>query len=133
MPNLSQPQGVSLTIDGTQSPEQGFIEIEKHEKQGRVTHITLPNIVYIKGNPSVPVVMNDGLLRTHQDEIIINCDTGAKLYILAKPIKTAADLEKAENIAAQFNLSGGQSRLRLLNGVYSLTVLTALENTKPSV
>lgn len=124
MPNLSQPKGVSLTLDVSQSPPSGFIELQSVEQKGTLKQITLPNLFYLNGTASLPLVINDALLRTHQDEIVFNSQAAATLYVLQTPIKSADELETEGN-AIKFDLPKGHSRLRLQNGVYELVAMTA--------
>lgn len=125
MPNLLQPQGVTLSLDMSQPPATGYFALELQE-DGQTT---LPNIIDLTGTANdAKLVLNDGLLRTHQDAIHIQfAGNSARLHILGKPIKTADELTK-DNVSVAFDLTeAGNYVLQRLNGEYVLSLGTAIK------
>lgn len=77
MPNQLQPQGVSLDIDVSETPDTGFFVAEFTQKNTTYpsdTGTTIPNVINLTGNPAgaVYLIVPDALLRTHADKITIN-------------------------------------------------------------
>lgn len=98
MPNLCQPQGVTLLI--ALAVAQAFYPVEFKENG----QTTIPNLVNItgKGNAgTAELVVNDGLLRTHQDSMVFAVDNSdgdeltVNLHIAKQPIVTDSDFTKA--------------------------------------
>ena len=131
MSNLCQPQGVLLTIAlaaGLAFYPVDFIE----DKQ-----TTIPNLVNIDGTGntgSAELVINDGLLRTHQDSMIFAVDnTGGtdvtlNFHVAKQPITdiAKANADKAAYFVISFPVAikADEKRhleLRLINGQYVLS------------
>lgn len=129
MSNLCQPQGVTLTLSASQS---AFARAEFVEDG----QITLPNLINLKGtgnSGTFDLIINDGLLRTHQDSMIIAVDnTGGSdlslgLLIAKTPITdlSSAKAQPATHFVTSFALTikADEKRhlqLSLINGQYVL-------------
>lgn len=145
MSNLCQPQGVTLAI--ALAVAMPFYPIEFKE-DGQTT---IPNLVNIDGtghSGTAELVVNDGLLRTHQDSMVFAVDNtgGAELalhiHIAKQPI---VDIDKAYDDKANYFIAtypliikANEKRhfeLRLVNGQYVLSDLslnsTALTQSVP--
>lgn len=131
MSNLCQPQGVLLSIAlATVLP---FYPIEFKE-DGQTT---IPNLVNIDGtghSGTAELVVNDGLLRTHQDSMIFAVDnTGGSdlaltIHVAKQPITdiAVANAAKADYFITSYPLTikADEKRhleLRLINGQYVLS------------
>ena len=136
MSNLCQPQGVTLAI--ALAVAMPFYPIEFKE-DGQTT---IPNLVNIDGtghSGNAALVVNDGLLRTHQDSMVFAVDnTGGEelalnIHIAKQPIvdiaKASADPANAD-LANYFiasyplTIKANEKRhleLRLVNGQYVLS------------
>lgn len=136
MSNLCQPQGVTLSLALAIVATAGFYPVEFIE-DGQVT---IPNLINIDGTDNTgtaELVLNDGLLRTHQDSMIFAIDnTGGtdltlNIHVAKQPIITSDDFTKATaDKAAYFVVSypvaikADEKRhleLRLINGQYVLS------------
>ena len=131
MSNLCQPQGVTLAI--ALAVAMPFYRIEFKE-DGQTT---IPNLVNIDGtghSGTAELVVNDGLLRTHQDSMIFAVDnTGGSdlaltIHVAKQPITdiAVANADKANYFIASYPLTikAGEKRhleLRLINGQYVLS------------
>ena len=131
MSNLCQPQGVILAI--ALAVAMPFYPIEFKE-DGQTT---IPNLVNIDGtghSGNAELVVNDGLLRTHQDSMIFAVDnTGDAeltliIHIAKQPIVdiAKANADKANYFIASYPLTvkADEKRhleLRLVNGQYVLS------------
>ena len=131
MSNLCQPQGVTLAI--ALAVAMPFYPIEFKE-DGQTT---IPNLVNIDGtghSGTAELVVNDGLLRTHQDSMIFAVDnTGGSdlaltIHVAKQPITdiAVANADKANYFIASYPLTikAGEKRhleLRLINGQYVLS------------
>lgn len=131
MSNVCQPQGVILKI--ALATAAAFYAIEFKEDG----QITIPNLVNIsgKGNTgTAEIVINDGLLRTHQDSMIFAVDNTdgtelmLNLHIAKQPITdiTKANADKAAYFVASYpvTIKADEKRhleLRLVNGQYVLS------------
>lgn len=131
MPNICQPQGVTLLI--ALAVAQAFYPVEFKENG----QTTIPNLVNItgKGNAgTAELVVNDGLLRTHQDSMVFAVDnTGGSditlnFHIAKQPItditKALADLETYFVDSFTVAIKAEEKRhleLRLINGQYVLS------------
>ena len=131
MSNLCQPQGVILAI--ALAVAMPFYPIEFKE-DGQTT---IPNLVNIDGtghSGNAELVVNDGLLRTHQDSMVFAVDnTGdaeltLNIHIAKQPIVdiTKANADKANYFIASYPLTvkADEKRhleLRLVNGQYVLS------------
>lgn len=134
MPNICQPQGVTLLI--ALAVAQAFYPVEFKENG----QVTIPNLVNITGTGNTgtaELVVNDGLLRTHQDSMVFAVDNSdgdeltVNLHIAKQPIVTDSDFTKATaDKAAYFVVSypvaikADEKRhleLRLINGQYVLS------------
>ena len=131
MSNLCQPQGVILAI--ALAVAMPFYPIEFKE-DGQTT---IPNLVNIDGtghSGTAELVVNDGLLRTHQDSMVFAVDnTGdaeltLNIHIAKQPIVdiTKANADKANYFIASYPLTvkADEKRhleLRLVNGQYVLS------------
>ena len=131
MSNLCQPQGVILAI--ALAVAMPFYPIEFKE-DGQTT---IPNLVNIDGtghSGTAELVVNDGLLRTHQDSMIFAVDnTGDAeltliIHIAKQPIVdiAKANADKANYFIASYPLTvkADEKRhleLRLVNGQYVLS------------
>ena len=131
MSNLCQPQGVTLAI--ALAMALPFYPIEFKE-DGQTT---IPNLVNIDGtlhSGTAELVVNDGLLRTHQDSMVFAVDnTGdaeltLNIHIAKQPIVdiTKANADKANYFIASYPLTvkADEKRhleLRLVNGQYVLS------------
>lgn len=131
MPNLCQPQGVTLNVPLADAKPFYLIEFVEDGQ------ITLPNFIRIDGanhSGNAVLVVNDGLLRTHQDSLIFTLDNtnGAELNIeihVAKRVIT--DIATAQQAPEEyFNASyplpikAGEKRyleLRLIDERYVLS------------
>lgn len=107
MPNLCQPQGVTQTIQLATAPTTGFYPVAFLEDG----QMTIPNFVQIIGagnTGTADLLINDGLLRTHQDSMVFAINnTGGNdltltLYIAKQPI---TDLAKAKATPKDFMLA----------------------------
>lgn len=131
MPNLCQPQGVILTI--ALATTQAFYPVEFIEDK----QVTIPNFVNIDGTDNkgtAELVVNDGLLRTHQDSMVFAVDnTGGtdvtvSLHIAKQPV---TDIVKAKADATNYfvktfdiAVKADEKRhleLRLINAQYVLS------------
>ena len=133
MSNLCQPQGVILAIALAVVPPSGFYPVEFIEDK----QTTIPNLVNIDGTGntgSAELVINDGLLRTHQDSMIFAVDnTGGtdvtlNFHVAKQPITdiTKANAAKAAYFVISFPVAikADEKRhleLRLINGQYVLS------------
>ena len=131
MSNLCQPQGVILAV--ALAVAMPFYPIEFKE-DGQTT---IPNLVNIDGtghSGNAELVVNDGLLRTHQDSMVFAVDnTGdaeltLNIHIAKQPIVdiTKANADKANYFIASYPLTvkADEKRhldLRLVNGQYVLS------------
>jgi len=131
MSNLCQPQGVILAI--ALAVAMPFYPIEFKE-DGQTT---IPNLVNIDGtghSGNAELVVNDGLLRTHQDSMVFAVDnTGGEelalnIHIAKQPIVdiAKANADKANYFIASYPLTikADEKRhleLRLINGQYVLS------------
>ena len=131
MSNLCQPQGVILAI--ALAVAMPFYPIEFKE-DGQTT---IPNLVNIDGtghSGNAELVVNDGLLRTHQDSMIFAVDNSGdaelalNIHIAKQPIVdiTKANADKANYFIASYPLTvkSDEKRhleLRLVNGQYVLS------------
>ncbi len=131
MSNLCQPQGVILAV--ALAAAMPFYPIEFKE-DGQTT---IPNLVNIDGtghSGTAELVVNDGLLRTHQDSMIFAVDnTGGSdlaltIHVAKQPITdiAKANADKANYFIASYPLTikAGEKRhleLRLINGQYVLS------------
>lgn len=134
MPNLCQPQGVTLLI--ALAVAQAFYPVEFKENG----QTTIPNLVNItgKGNAgTAELVVNDGLLRTHQDSMVFAVDNSdgdeltVNLHIAKQPIVTDSDFTKATADKDAYFVKtfavlvkANETRhleLRLINGQYVLS------------
>ena len=131
MSNLCQPQGVILAI--ALAVAMPFYPIEFKEDE----QTTIPNLVNIDGtghSGNAELVVNDGLLRTHQDSMVFAVDnTGdaeltLNIHIAKQPIVdiTKANADKANYFIASYPLTvkADEKRhleLRLVNGQYVLS------------
>ena len=131
MSNLCQPQGVTLAI--ALAVAMPFYPIEFKE-DGQTT---IPNLVNIDGtghSGTAELVVNDGLLRTHQDSMVFAVDNtgGAELalniHIAKQPIVdiAVANAAKADYFITSYPLTikADEKRhleLRLINGQYVLS------------
>ena len=131
MSNLCQPQGVTLAI--ALAVAMPFYPIEFKE-DGQTT---IPNLVNIDGtghSGTAELVVNDGLLRTHQDSMVFAVDnTGGSdlaltIHVAKQPITdiAVANADKANYFIASYPLTikAGEKRhleLRLINGQYVLS------------
>lgn len=134
MPNLCQPQGVTLLI--ALAVAQAFYPVEFKENG----QTTIPNLVNItgKGNAgTAELVVNDGLLRTHQDSMVFAVDNSdgdeltVNLHIAKQPIVTDSDFTKATADKDAYFVKtfavlvkADETRhleLRLINGQYVLS------------
>ena len=134
MSNLCQPQGVILAI--ALAVAMPFYPIEFKE-DGQTT---IPNLVNIDGtghSGTAELVVNDGLLRTHQDSMIFAVDnTGdaelaLNIHIAKQPIVdiAKANADKANYFIGSYPLTikADEKRhleLRLVNGQYVLSDLS---------
>lgn len=131
MSNLCQPQGVTLAI--ALAVAMPFYHIEFKE-DGQTT---IPNLVNIDGtghSGTAQLVVNDGLLRTHQDSMVFAVDnTGdaelaLNIHIAKQPI---VDIDKAYDDKANYFIASypltikadeiRHLELRLVNGQYVLS------------
>lgn len=114
MTNQYQPTGVSATIDVSQVPDSGFIALEI--KEGN--QVILPSHIVITGDGSdLKFVMNDALLKTPDDAIVIDFGrTSGTVYVPNKPIHDASELV-ADNIKAKFDATPSPMLLRAIDGV----------------
>ena len=131
MSNLCQPQGVTLAI--ALAVAMPFYPIEFKE-DGQTT---IPNLVNIDGtghSGTAELVVNDGLLHTHQDSMVFAVDnTGdaeltLNIHIAKQPI---VDIDKAYDDTANYFIASylliikaNEKRhleLRLVNGQYALS------------
>lgn len=136
MSNLCQPQGVILSIALALINTKGFYPVEFIE-DGQTT---IPNLVNIlgKGNTgTAELVVNDGLLRTHQDSMVFAVDNSdgdeltVNLHIAKQPIVTDSDFTKATADKDAYFVKtfavlvkANETRhleLRLINGQYILS------------
>lgn len=131
MSNLCQPQGVILAV--ALAVAMPFYPIEFKE-DGQTT---IPNLVNIDGtghSGTAELVVNDGLLRTHQDSMVFAVDnTGdaeltLNFHIAKQPIVdiAKANADKANYFIASYPLiiKANEKRhleLRLVNGQYVLS------------
>lgn len=134
MSNLCQPQGVILAI--ALAVAMPFYPIE-FEEDGQTT---IPNLVNIDGtghSGNAELVVNDGLLRTHQDSMVFAVDNSGgeelalNIHIAKQPI---VDIDKAYDHTANYfiasyplTIKAGEIRhleLRLVNGQYVLSDLS---------
>ena len=131
MSNLCQPQGVILAI--ALAIAMPFYPVEFKENG----QTTIPNLVNITGQGNkgtAEVVVNDGLLRTHQDSMVFAVDNtgGAELtlniHIAKQPVVdiTKANADKGNYFIASYPLTinADEKRhleLRLINGQYVLS------------
>ena len=131
MSNLCQPQGVTLAI--ALAVAMPFYPIEFKE-DGQTT---IPNLVNIDGtghSGNAELVVNDGLLRTHQDSMVFAVDnTGGSdlaltIHVAKQPITdiAVANADKANYFIASYPLTikADEKRhleLRLVNGQYVLS------------
>ena len=131
MSNHCQPQGVALTI--ALAVAASFYPVEFIEDD----QTTIPNLININGTGntgSAELVVNDGLLRTHQDSMIFAVDnTGGidltlNIHIAKQPVVdiTKANADKANYFIASYPLTikADEKRhleLRLINGEYVLS------------
>ena len=131
MSNLCQPQGVILAI--ALAVAMPFYPIEFKE-DGQTT---IPNLVNIDGtghSGNAELVVNDGLLRTHQDSMVFAVDnTGGSdlaltIHVAKQPITdiAAANAAKADYFITSYPLTikADEKRhleLRLVNGQYVLS------------
>ena len=139
MSNLCQPQGVTLAI--ALAVAMPFYPIEFKE-DGQTT---IPNLVNIDGtghSGTALLVVNDGLLRTHQDSMVFSVDNtgGAELALnihiakqpivdIAKAIAGPANADLANYFIAIYPLTikADEKRhleLRLVNSQYVLSDLS---------
>ena len=135
MSNLCQPQGVILAI--ALAVAMPFYPIEFKE-DGQTT---IPNLVNIDGtgnSGTAELIVNDGLLRTHQDSMVFAVDNTGGVVELALNIHIAkqpiVDIAKANADKANYFIAGypititaGEIRhleLRLVNGQYVLSDLS---------
>lgn len=131
MSNLCQPQGVLLTI--ALAAGLAFYPVEFKENG----QTTIPNLVNIDGTGNTgtaEIVVNDGLLRTHQDSMNFAVDnTGGteitlNIHVAKQPI---TDIAKANAAKADYfivsypvTIKANEKRhleLRLVNGQYMLS------------
>lgn len=133
MSNLCQPQGVILAITLSVVPPAGFHPVEFIENN----QVTIPNLVNIDGtgnSGTAELVVNDGLLRTHQDSMVFAIDnTGGEeltlnLYIAKQPVTdiTAAKEKPADYFSETYPIviKAAEKRhleLRLISGQYVLS------------
>ena len=131
MSNLCQPQGVTLAI--ALAVAMPFYPIEFKE-DGQTT---IPNLVNIDGtghSGNAELVVNDGLLRTHQDSMVFAVDnTGGSdlaltIHVAKQPITdiAVANAAKAYYFITSYPLTikADEKRhleLRLINGQYVLS------------
>lgn len=131
MSNLCQPQGVTLAI--ALAVAMPFYPIEFKE-DGQTT---IPNLVNIDGtghSGNAELVVNDGLLRTHQDSMVFAVDnTGGSdlaltIHVAKQPITdiAVANADKANYFIASYpiTIKADEKRhleLRLVNGQYVLS------------
>ena len=131
MSNLCQPQGVTLAI--ALAVAMPFYRIEFKE-DGQTT---IPNLVNIDGtghSGTVELVVNDGLLRTHQDSMVFAVDNSGdaelalNIHIAKQPIVdiAVANAAKADYFITSYPLTikADEKRhleLRLINGQYVLS------------
>lgn len=134
MPNLCQPQGVTLLI--ALATAQAFYPVEFKENG----QTTIPNLVNITGTGNTgtaELVVNDGLLRTHQDSMVFAVDNSdgdeltVNLHIAKQPIVTDSDFTKATADKDAYFVKtfavlvkADETRhleLRLINGQYVLS------------
>ena len=131
MSNLCQPQGVLLTI--ALASGLAFYPVEFKENG----QTTIPNLVNIDGagnTGTAEIVVNDGLLRTHQDSMIFAVDnTGGtdvtlNFHVAKQPITdiAKANAAKADYFVISFPVAikADEKRhleLRLINGQYVLS------------
>lgn len=126
MSNLCQPQGVTLAI--ALAVAMPFYPIEFKE-DGQTT---IPNLVNIDGtghSGNAELVVNDGLLRTHQDSMIFAVDnTGGSdlaltIHVAKQPITDIAVANAAKDdyfiTSHLLTIKANEKRhfeLRLING-----------------
>lgn len=100
MANLQQPQGVTQNL--TAQPAVNHVQFVEDEQ------ITLPNFIHLKSadnTGTLSLIINDGLLRTHQDSINVlvdntsGTDFSLSLIVAKKPI---VDLVAAQSHADEF-------------------------------
>ena len=131
MSNLCQPQGVILAI--ALAVAMPFYPIEFKE-DGQTT---IPNLVNIDGtgnSGTAELIVNDGLLRTHQDSMVFAVDnTGGSdlaltIHVAKQPITdiAVANADKANYFIASYpiTIKADEKRhleLRLVNGQYVLS------------
>ncbi len=131
MSNLCQPQGVLLTI--ALAAGLAFYPVEFKENG----QTTIPNLVNIDGTGNTgtaEIVVNDGLLRTHQDSMNFAVDnTGGtdvtlNFHVAKQPITdiAKANADKAAYFVISFPVAikADEKRhleLRLINGQYVLS------------
>ena len=131
MSNLCQPQGVLLTI--ALASGLAFYPVEFKENG----QTTIPNLVNIDGTGNkgtAEIVINDGLLRTHQDSMIFAIDnTGGtdvtlNLHVAKQTITdiATANADKAAYFVVSYPVAikADEKRhleLRLVNGQYVLS------------
>lgn len=131
MSNLCQPQGVLLTI--ALASGLAFYPVEFKENG----QTTIPNLVNIDGTGNkgtAELVVNDGLLRTHQDSMVFAVDNSGdaelalNIHIAKQPIVdiAKANADKANYFIASYpiTIKADEKRhleLRLINGQYVLS------------
>ena len=131
MSNLCQPQGVTLAI--ALAVAMPFYPIEFKE-DGQTTIPNLVNIDSTGHSGTAELVVNDGLLRTHQDSMIFAVDNSGdaelalNIHIAKQPIVdiTKANADKANYFIASYpiTIKADEKRyleLRLINGQYVLS------------
>lgn len=131
MPNLCQPQGVTLNLPLADAKPFYLIEFVEDGQ------ITLPNFIRIDGanhSGNAVLVVNDGLLRTHQDSLIFTLDNtnGGELNLdihVAKQVITDIEVAKAAadqyfSVSYPLPIKAGEKRyleLRLIDERYALS------------
>lgn len=131
MSNLCQPQGVTLAI--ALAVAMPFYPIEFKE-DGQTTIPNLVNIDSTGHSGTAELVVNDGLLRTHQDSMVFAVDnTGGSdlaltIHVAKQPITdiAVANADKANYFITSYPLTikADEKRhleLRLINGQYVLS------------
>ena len=129
MSNLCQPQGVIHTLKLSEIPDSGFFSNEFIEDGQTV----LANHMHLVGannqNGEINLVINDGLLRTHQDEMTINVDNingiDCSIFILMaiQPITQSHQLTDPNYapLMARLEINAGETKqisIRKVDGSY---------------
>lgn len=140
MSNLCQPQGVIHTLELSKFPDSGFFSNEFIEDGQTV----LANHMHLVGadnqNGEINLVINDGLLRTHQDEMTIQVnnidgiDCSIFIYMAIQPITQRHQLEELDYapLSARLQINAGETKqisIRKVDGSY----ISNLKFTAPAV